>query len=171
MLTLRSRPIGCIRRHNLSPRRKIPVHDADTGPMRDEGDRFDAWRLDDAPTRPGTDLEDERMERALLAYAHRSAARIGAEWFAAEFARREEDDRLQEALAAERQAALDDSVPAPTPEITLVDASVEDDVVGGAPTGLGLAPLPEPEVVDLEPAPQPVTLDVEPIPAADVVPE
>jgi len=129
--------------------------------MRDEGDRFVAWRLDDTSVTPGADLEEERMERALLAYAQRSAARVGAEWFAAEFARRDEDERVQIERAAE---AADVPAPDPTQEITLVDASVEDAVVGGAPTSLGLAPVPAPELIEAEPAPQPVILDVEPAP-------
>jgi hypothetical protein len=163
------------------PRRKIRVPDADNGPMRDEGDRFVAWRLDDALATPGTDLEEERMERALLAYAHRSAARVGAEWFAAEFARREEEDRLQEALAAERLAALNDPLPAPAPEITLIDASVEDAVVGGAPMSLGLAPVtPEPTPPDPRPAtlrpvvPEPVAVApvaVEPVAVEPAAPD
>ena len=113
--------------------------------MRDEGDRFVAWRLDDTSVTPGADLEEERMERALFAYAHRSAARVGAEWFAAEFARRDEEERLEIERVAE---AADEPAPGPSPEITLVDASVEDAVVGGAPTGLGLAPMPAPEIVE-----------------------
>ena len=125
--------------------------------MRDEGDRFVAWRLDDARATPETDPEQERMERALLAYAHRSAARVGAEWFAAEFARREEEDRLQEARAAQRSAARHEPDRDLVPEITLIDSSVENAVVGGAPTSLGLEPRaaePEPH---LQPeAPQPV---------------
>lgn len=118
--------------------------------MRDEGDRFVAWRLDDAPATPETNLEEERMERALLAYAHRSAARVGAEWFAAEFARRDEEDRLQEAREAEELGALNEPVPDAVPEITLIDASVENAVIGGAPTSLGLGPASEPAT--LEPA-------------------
>jgi len=120
--------------------------------MRDEGDRFVAWRLDDAPATPGANLEEERMERALLAYAQRSAARVGAEWFAAEFARREEDERLERAVAP--QAAVDGHVVDPSPELMLVDASVEDQVVGGVPAGLGLAPAPQPAIVDIETTPR-----------------
>jgi hypothetical protein len=111
--------------------------------MRDEGDRFVAWRLDDAPATLGADLEDDRMEHALLAYAQRAAARVGAEWFAAEFARREEDERSQREGASGRREAVDARVPDPSPEVTLIDASVEDDVVGGAPVGLGIEPIPQ----------------------------
>jgi hypothetical protein len=130
--------------------------------MRDEGDRFVAWRLDDAPTSPETDLEDEWVERALLAYAHRSAARVGAEWFAAEFARREEDERLQLELSTQQRRA--EAATEPSVEVTLVDASVEDAVVGGAPTGLGLAPPPQLQVVEVEPPPQPETVELEQTP-------
>jgi len=137
--------------------------------MRDEGDRFVAWRLDETSVTPGADLEEERMERALLAYAQRSAARVGAEWFAAEFARRDEDERVQIERAAE---AADVPAPDPAPEITLVDASVEDAVVGGAPTSLGLAPMPVPEPVEAEPRSQPIVVTIEPPPpSTDPVPE
>src|SRR5215471_17539663 len=133
MFTLRTWPRGCICGHNLHLRRKIPVPDADTRPMRDEGDRFVAWRLDDTAVTPEADLEEEWMERALLAYAHRSAARVGAEWFAAEFARRDEEERLQLERATLELGADVEPAPDPSPEMTLVDASVEDAVVGGAP--------------------------------------
>ena len=86
--------------------------------MRDEGDRFVAWRLDETSVTPGADLEEERMERALLAYAQRSAARVGAEWFAAEFARRDEDERVQIERAAE---AADVPAPDPTPHASITE--------------------------------------------------
>jgi hypothetical protein len=82
------------------------------------------------------------MERALLAYAHRSAARVGAEWFAAEFARREEDERVEREDAGWPTTA-DGWDPAASTDVGLIDASVEDDLIGGAPAGLGLAPLPQ----------------------------
>jgi hypothetical protein len=120
--------------------------------MRDEADRVvGAGRLDDASATFGADLEeDPTVERALLAYAQRSAARVGAEWFAAEFARREEDDRLEREHAGWPPIA-DGSHPDPSPnfgadlgaDFGLIDASVEDDVIGGAPAGLGLAPMPK----------------------------
>ena len=112
--------------------------------MRDEGDRFVAWRLSETPETFRVDLEDERMEHALLAYAQRSAARVGAEWFAAEFARREEEERLQREGAVGSRGTVDEPVPGPSPEVSLVDASVEDDVVGGAPAGIGIEPMPAP---------------------------
>jgi hypothetical protein len=157
---------------------KIATPDADTPLVGDEGDRFVAWRLDDASSTLPTDLEDERMERALLAYAHRSASRVGAEWFAAEFARRDEEERLQEARAVSQREALDAPVrvPDPTPETTLIDASVEDAVVGGPQTGLGLPPLTRAAVVEPEPAAEPARPMVEATPqpsliAVEVVPQ
>jgi hypothetical protein len=127
--------------------------------MRDEGDRFVDWRLDDAPATLGADLEDDRIEHALLAYAQPSAARMGAEWFAAEFARREEDERLQRRGAAGPRGTVDEPVPDSSPEFTLIDSSVEDDVVGGSPTGLGIEPLPQPAIrhphVPRPPVPEP----------------
>jgi len=138
--------------------------------MRDEGDRFVAWRLDDAPATPDANLEEERMERALLAYAHRSAARAGAEWFAAEFARREEADRLDEARDTERREALDTPAPAPSREITLIDASVEHAVVGGAAIGLGLEPPSQKVPENIQPA-QPPPEVAPPVAAVSVKPE
>src|SRR6185312_16293806 len=129
-----------------------------TRPMSGEGDRFvDAWRLGDAPetsgSTSGSGTQDEEIERALLSYAQRSAARVGAEWFAAEFARREELER-QELEGAERRLPIVDAPGlSSVTEIALVDASVEDQVVGGAPTSLGIAPPPPDE--EPEPEPQP----------------
>src|SRR6185312_12832805 len=101
----------------------------------------------------GSGTQDEEMERALLAYAQRSAARVGAEWFAAEFARREELERLELEGAERRLPIVDAPGLSSVPEIALVDASVEDQVVGGAPTSLGIAPPPPDE--EPEPEPQP----------------
>ena len=126
--------------------------------MSGEGDRFvDAWRLGDAPetsgSTSGSGTQDEEIERALLAYAQQSAARVGAEWFAAEFARREELERLELEGAERRLPIVDAPGLSSVPEIALVDASVEDQVVGGAPTSLGIPPpLPDEEP---EPEPQP----------------
>jgi hypothetical protein len=69
---------------------------------------------------------------------------VGAEWFAAEFARREEEERLQREGAVRSRTSVDEPVPDSPPEGTLIDASVEDDVVGGAPAGLGIEPMPPP---------------------------
>jgi hypothetical protein len=121
--------------------------------MRDAADRVDdPWQLSDDSAADRADIEQDRgLELALLAYAQRSAARTGAEWFAAEFARREEEEQRQRGAIARWEP----SVAAPDPG--LVDASVEDDVVGGAPTGLGIAPPPEMRHphVPRPPAPEP----------------
>jgi hypothetical protein len=136
--------------------------------MSGEGDRFvDAWRLGDAPetsgSTSGSGTQDEEMERALLAYAQQSAARVGAEWFAAEFARREELERLELEVAERRRPIVDAPGLRSVPEIALVDASVEDQVVGGAPTSLGIAPPPPEQEPDPDPEPEPQPpLDPEP---------
>jgi outer membrane biosynthesis protein TonB len=128
--------------------------------MSGEGDRFvDTWRLGDAPetsgSTSGSGTQDEEMERALLAYAQQSAARVGAEWFAAEFARREELERLELEVAERRHPIVDAPGLRSVPEIALVDASVEDQVVGGAPTSLGIAPPPPEQEPDPDPDPEP----------------
>jgi hypothetical protein len=101
--------------------------------MRGEAVRDDdAWRLSDgSPGQPSDPDDDQSMELALLAYAQRSAAKAGAEWFEAEFARREEEEQRERGRLRRLEPPKE-----PTPE--LVDASVEDNVVGGAPRGLGL---------------------------------
>ena len=145
--------------------------------MREEADREieDAWELSDGSAAQRADIEDDSgMELALLAYAQRSAARAGAEWFAAEFARREEEEQShRQAVARWEPAQPSASGP---PESELVDASVEDNVIGGAPTGLGIAPPPprqpepaaEPEP-EPEPEPVPVEPEPEPVPAPPVM--
>ena len=136
--------------------------------MSGEGDRFvDAWRLGDAPetsgSTSGSGTQDEEMERALLAYAQQSAARVGAESFAAEFARREELERLELEVAERRRPIVDAPGLRSVPEIALVDASVEDQVVCGAPTSLGIAPPPPEQEPDPDPEPEPQPpLDPEP---------
>jgi hypothetical protein len=101
--------------------------------MREEAVRDDdPWQLSDgSAAQPAEPAEDQSVEVALLAYAQRSAARAGAEWFEAEFARREEVERRERGEIRRLGPPAE-----PVPE--LVDASVEDDVVGGAPRGLGL---------------------------------
>lgn len=123
--------------------------------MRDEADRVvTTWRPADAPATRGADVDDEdSMERALLAYAQRSAARVGAEWFAAEFARRDEDERLEREDAWTWRSPLGRAAPDMAPAAGLIDASVEDDVVGGTPAGLGYEPTPQPAVRGLDTPP------------------
>jgi len=92
----------------------------------------DAWRMSDgSPARAPDADEEQSIDMALLAYAQRSAAKAGAEWFEAEFARREEEERRERGEVRRLRPRAE-----PPPE--LVDASVEDNVVGGAPRGLGL---------------------------------
>jgi hypothetical protein len=146
--------------------------------MREEADRQieDAWELSDGSAAQRADIEDDGgMELALLAYAQRSAARAGAEWFAAEFARREEEEQSRRQTVAKWEPAQR-SVSGP-PEVELVDASVEDNVIGGAPTGLGIAPPPprqpepepEPEPAEAEPEPEPPEPEPEPVPLPPVM--
>jgi hypothetical protein len=129
--------------------------------MRGAADRVDdPWELDDDSAALRADIEDDgAMELALLAYAQRSAARTGAEWFAAEFARREDEERRQRNAQALWQPAV---VEAQVDE-GLVDDSVADDGVGGTPSGLGIpAPppvmrhphVPRPPVVEDPPEPK-----------------
>jgi hypothetical protein len=142
--------------------------------MREAADREieDAWELSDGSAAQRADIEDDSgMELALLAYAQRSAARAGAEWFAAEFARREEEEQSRRQRVAKWEPAQpSESQP---PESELVDASVEDNLIGGAPTGLGIAPpLPEPAPEPLaapEPEPEPAQPEPEPVPAPPVM--
>jgi hypothetical protein len=100
--------------------------------MREEAERDgDRWELSDGSAAQRVDIEEsQEMELALLVSAQRSAARAGAEWYAAEFARRDEEEQRQRASVQRWEPA--------NAESELVDASVEDDVVGGAPTGLGI---------------------------------
>jgi hypothetical protein len=134
--------------------------------MREAADREieDPWELSDGSAAQRADIEDDTgMELALLSYAQRSAARAGAEWFAAEFARREEEEQSRRQTVARWEPAQP-SVSGPS-EVELVDASVEDNVIGGAPTGLGIAP-PPPEP---EPQPDPAEPEPEPVPAPPVM--
>jgi len=98
--------------------------------MREQTDRIDeVWEMSDGSAPQRTD-DDDTVELAVLVDAQRSAARAGAAWYAAEFARRdEEEERERAAIPRWEPPALEPAV----------DASVEDDVVGGAPSGLGLA--------------------------------
>jgi hypothetical protein len=87
----------------------------------------DAWELSDGSAAHRANDDEETIELADLI----AAQRAGAAWFGAEFARREEaEQREREAVRTWRPV-----IAHPEP----VDASVEDDVVGGAPNGLGIA--------------------------------
>jgi hypothetical protein len=89
---------------------------------------------------------------------------VGAEWFAAEFARREEDERLERERAVRWHTTVE-SDPVPSPDTGLIDASVEDDVVGGAPAGLGIAPMP-PSAIRHPHVPRPPVSGSEPAPGS-----
>jgi hypothetical protein len=126
--------------------------------MRGAADRVDdSGHLSDGSATLRADHEnDGATELALLAYAQRSAARRGAEWYAAEFARRDAEERRQRELAERWQPQESPSLG----DVGLIDASVEDNVVGGTPTGLGIpAPMPRPTIrhphVPRPPAPEP----------------
>lgn len=125
----------------------------------------DVWQLSDGSAALRVDIEVEReMELGLLAYAQRSAARAAAEWYTAEFARRDEEEDRQRELAKRWQPPTVASEPPVSLDAGLVDASVEDNVLGGTPTGLGIgAPKPKramrhphvPRPPAPEPAPEP----------------
>jgi hypothetical protein len=134
--------------------------------MRGGADRVDdAWQLSDGSAALRADLEDDgAMELGLLAYAQRSAARVGAEWFAAEFARRDAEEQRQREVAERWQpptVASESTAPA---DPGLVDASVEDNLIGGAPAGLGIASPTPPPTTRHPHVPRPPALEPEPEP-------
>jgi hypothetical protein len=94
--------------------------------MREEAVR-DGWE----PNAP-EESDEGGLDGAVFEHARRSAAKAGAAWFEAEFARREEEERRdREAVIGWRPGDVE-TVP------ELVDSSVEDDAVGGSPNGLGI---------------------------------
>ena len=121
--------------------------------MRGDGaDRIeDVWQMSDGSSALAASLDDIVVDNALLAYAQRSAARSGAEWFAAELQRRDEEEQRE--LEAKQGAAEQGpkiALVAVADDQGLVDASAEEQLIGGAPSSMGLAPPPAPEI---EPAP------------------
>jgi hypothetical protein len=78
--------------------------------------------------------EEDLVEAALLKYAQQAATRWGAKRFAAEFARREQEERWLVAAKSNslRAPGRTDSEDAPRPAILsgLVDAAVQERVVG-----------------------------------------
>ena len=101
----------------------------------------EADRVEDLPVwpeelpLPSSDPGDESVDPfEAMAEAHREAARSGAEWFAAEFERRSLEDERQ--LERRRRAMIGGRRSDPG----LVDASVEEQLIGGAPRGLGFDP-------------------------------
>jgi len=76
--------------------------------MGDGADRVDdLWQMSDGSSALAASLDDVIVEDELLAYAQRSAARAGAEWYAAEFQRRDEEERRQIRTDEDRPAAQD----------------------------------------------------------------
>ena len=117
--------------------------------MRTEGaDRVD--ELDAAwveRPEPEADRTDEELETALLAYAHQRATRWGAERFAAEFERRDEEERrLTGTGAAPYRYPWEPDEVAPPPSSVLsglVDAAVQEQVIRSDPSELDLAEPPK----------------------------
>jgi hypothetical protein len=111
--------------------------------------------LGDARTRPRRRADGTRAAGVRPSVGHPR----GCGMVRRRVARREEDERLQlERAAHEREAdAQPDRDPAP--EISLVDASVEDAVIGGTPTNLGL----EPSFVEYQRVAEAARLDLEPV--------
>src|SRR4029077_21262380 len=99
----------------------------------------EAFWLEDLRTwGDGSDVpeEDDGIEAALLNYGRMRASRWGAERFAAEFRRRDEEEQQElRAEAAERSLLRSDRRPVRRPMMLtgLVDASVEDKVIGAEP--------------------------------------
>ncbi len=95
------------------------------------------------------DAEDDGVEAALLTYARMKASRWGAERFAAEFRRRDEEEQRQlRAEAAERSMLRTGPRPIRRPMMLtgLVDASVEDRVIGAEPGRLEFVGRHRPEL-------------------------
>ena len=77
--------------------------------------------------------EEERVETALLRYAQQKAATWGAKQFAAEFERRELEERWLEAAASQTTPYSPTAAPEPAPMDMLsgpVDAASQEGVVG-----------------------------------------
>ena len=95
------------------------------------------------------DTEDDGVEAALLTYARMKASRWGAERFAAEFRRRDDEEQRQlRAEAAERSMLRTGRRPIRRPMMLtgLVDASVEDRVIGAEPGRLEFVGRHRPEL-------------------------
>ena len=117
--------------------------------MRTEGaDRGDELR-GGSLERPASeaDHDEEQLEAALLAYAHRKATRWGAERFAAEFERRDEEERRLTGAGTppfRYPWEPDEIAPPPSSVLSgLVDAAVQEQVIRADPTELDLAEPPK----------------------------
>jgi hypothetical protein len=137
--------------------------------MRGDGaDRVDdVWQMSDGSSALAASLNDIEVEDDLLAYAQRTAARAGTAWYVAEFRRREEEEqRGPEAKVDAAWQAPQIAVAPVVEDQGLVDASAEDQLIGGAPSSLGFAsplkPTVEPEAVEPE-AVEPEAVEPEPV--------
>ena len=137
--------------------------------MRGDGaDRVDdVWQMSDGSSALAASLDDIEVEDDLLAYAQRTAARAGTAWYVAEFRRREEEEqRGPEAKVDAAWQAPQIAVAPVVEDQGLVDASAEDQLIGGAPSSLGFAsplkPTVEPEAVEPE-ALEPEPVEPEPV--------
>lgn len=96
---------------------------------------------------PEADRTDEEIEAALLAYAHQRATRWGAERFAAEFERRDEEERRLTGSGAppfRYPWEPDEVAPPPSTVLSgLVDAAVQEQVIRSDPAELDLAEPPK----------------------------
>ena len=121
----------------------------------DGADRVDdVWQMSDGSSALAASLDDVTVDHALLAYAQRAAAKVGSEWFAAELQRRDEEEQRGREAPADAVWAKPEITVAPVVEDQgLVDASAEDQLVGGAPSSLGIGPPPPAPVPEVEPTP------------------
>ena len=117
--------------------------------MRTEGaDRVDELR-GGSLGRPASETGDdeEQLEAALLAYAHRKATRWGAERFAAEFERRDEEERRLTGAGTppfRYPWEPDEIAPPPSSVLSgLVDAAVQEQVIRADPAELDLVEPPK----------------------------
>ena len=109
------------------------------------------------------DHDDEQLEAALFAYAHRKATRWGAERFAAEFERRDEEERrLTGAGTPPFRYPWEPDEIAPPPSSVLsgpVDAAVQEQVIRADPAELDLV---EPPKIRHAHVPRPASPEPEP---------
>ncbi|HYX10824.1 MAG: hypothetical protein E6G37_01215 [Actinobacteria bacterium] len=117
--------------------------------MRTEGaDRVDELR-GGSLERPASEADDdeEQLEAALLAYAHQEATRWGAERFAAEFERRDEEERRLTGAGTppfRYPWEPDEIAPPPSSVLSgLVDAAVQEQVIRADPAELDLVEPPK----------------------------
>jgi hypothetical protein len=93
------------------------------------------------------DRDDEQLEAALFAYAHRKATRWGAERFAAEFERRDEEERRLTGAGTppfRYPWEPDEIAPPPSSVLSgLVDAAVQEQVIRSDPAELDLVEPPK----------------------------